>query len=266
MSDATVIDSLVALLNDQDSRVSSVAAASLVQLGRRDSILIDAMMMQLRDQYGYVRARTAKSLGQLGTSDAVVIDAMVAMLQDQESVVRSSVAAFLAQLDKTDATVISALVATLKDQDSDVRSSVADSISQLGKSDAHVIEAVVVLLKDQDRDVRDSAAKAIGKLSQGCSEWTDQRMMADLADNDSSVRERAGIVLAYRRQKVDSELAPDEARRLKDIRDQVEGLRKDASPWVKQASLHALYHIEKRKAELEAAARQQMAKAATTVP
>ncbi len=91
-------------------------------------------------------------------------------------------------------------------------------------------------------------------------------MIADLADNDSSVRERAGIVLAYRRQKADSELAPDEARRLKDIRNQVEGLRKDGRPWVKQASLHALYHIEKRKAELEEAARQKAVEAATTVP
>ena len=90
-------------------------------------------------------------------------------------------------------------------------------------------------------------------------------MIVGLADSDSSVRERAGIVLAYRRQKADSELAPDEARRLKDIRDQVEGLRKDARPWVKQASLHALYHIEKRKAELEAA-RQKAAEAATIVP
>lgn len=76
-------------------------------------------------------------------------------------------------------------------------------------------------------------------------------MFTDLADNDSSVRERAGIVLAYRRQKVDSELTPDEVRYLKCIRDRVEKLRKDARPWVKQASLHALYHIEKRKAELE---------------
>ena len=61
----------------------------------------------------------------------------------------------------------------------------------------------------------------------------------------------------------DSELAPDEARRLKDIRDQVEGLRKDARPWVKQASLHALYHIEKRKAELEAEARKKAEPEAT---
>lgn len=80
-------------------------------------------------------------------------------------------------------------------------------------------------------------------------------MIADLADDDSSVREWAGIVLAYRRQKVDSELTLEEVRRLKNIRDQVERLRKDARPWVKQASLHALYHIEKRKAELETARR-----------
>jgi hypothetical protein len=95
-------------------------------------------------------------------------------------------------------------------------------------------------------------------------EWTDQRMMADLADNDSSVRERAGIVLAYRRQMIDSEFAPEEVRYLKGIRDQVERLRKDARPWVKQASLHALYHIEKLKAELADEARQKEAELPST--
>ena len=75
-------------------------------------------------------------------------------------------------------------------------------------------------------------------------------MIADLTDNDSSVRERAGIVLAYRHQKVGDNL-PDRktVERIKKLREP------GNAPWVKQAALYALYHIEKRKAELEEAAK-----------
>ncbi len=134
---------------------------------------------------------------------------------------------------------------SLVDQASDVCSGVTASFAQQGNSDAHVIEALVAYLKHQDGNVRANFVNSIGLLGQKRSDWTDERMLADLADNDSLVRERAGIVLAYRHQQVgDNRPDPQVVERIK-------LLRKDHRPWVKQAALHALYHIEKRKAELE---------------
>lgn len=237
--------------------VSERAAAALTLLGKGNSqvinTLVDVLVEVLHDDISTSQLRTLATiiLGNLGQNNAIVIDAIVARLKDDDNTVRACAAASLGQLGKGDSHVIDALVARLKDQDNDVRACAVASLMQLGKSDPIVIEALVALLKDQDIDVRSSTAKAIGELAQGRLDWTDKRMIADLEVNDSSVRERAGIVLAFRRQKIDSEITPDEAQRLKDIRNQVDKLRKDARPWVKQASLHTLYHIEKRKAELE---------------
>ena len=279
--DASVIRVLssawIELSSSQDVTTRMVIAQAMGQFGKTDMLL-----------YGFrdstERALAAKYLGRLGKHDSKVIKVLTANLESSDRSVQFHSAASLVQLQKSHAAVTqvlfnlcenqnrqshssttrskahsetpeSAFVALLKDQPDDVRSRAAECLGQLGKSDANVIEALVMLLKDQVSYVRYSAAEAIGTLSQGRPEWTDKRMITDLADNDSSVRERAGIVLAYRWQKVDSALAPEEARRLKEIRDQVERLRKDARPWVRQASLHALYHIEKRKAELEEASR-----------
>ena len=70
-------------------------------------------------------------------------------------------------------------------------------------------------------------------------------MLADLADFDGGVRERAGIMLAWR----DEKLNPETVQK-------VRALRRDSCPWVRQAALHALYHIEKRKLDRELEARQ----------
>ena len=108
-----------------------------------------------------------------------------------------------------------------------------------------VLSTLVGLLKDQASFVRSGATASLGQLGQKQADWTDEQMIADMADFDSGIRERAGIVLAYRHQKV-SDNRPDPQ-----VVEKIRTLRKDPRPWVKQASLHALYHIEKRKAELD---------------
>ncbi len=139
----------------------------------------------------------------------------------------------------------------LKVQYMNDRIDAAESLMLLGECEMNAIGALVALLKDSEGAVRDSAAKAIGKLGQACQEWTDKQMIEDLADDDSSVRERAGIVLAYRQQKVNSEPAPEEKKRLIDIRIKSSNSATMRAHGSKQAALLTLYHIEKRKAQLE---------------
>ncbi len=245
-SDPAVIDSLVMLLKDQESHVRSSAATSLVLLGKSDPALIDPLVLLLKDEDDDVRRCATASLVLLGKSAPAVIDALVTLLKDPNWNVRHCAATSLVQLGKNDPAVIDPLVMLLKDEDDDVRLCAAETLGLLGKSDPAVIDPLVVLLKDQDYFfVREAAVAALGQLGQKRDDWTDARMIADLADFDSGVRERAGIVLAYR----DDKLKPE-------TRQTVEALRKDSRPWVRQASLHALYHIENRKAELEKQASQ----------
>ena len=87
-------------------------------------------------------------------------------------------------------------------------------------------------LKDNDRSVRKPRSRGIGKLGQRASDWTDEKMLELLQDNDSGQRELAGIVLAYR-----EKLTPA-------VVEQIRKLRKDDRPWVRMAALHALARIE----------------------
>ena len=254
-SNANIIAALVALLKDQESGVRFGAAVSLAKLGKTDQTVIEVLATELNTQGSTSRNYYLSELRQLERCEGPITEALSELLLDPDGFVRFNAAANLVQFGNRDSGVIQVLFDLLKHPSGYIRSDTAMTLEKLGNSDASVLQALVALLKDQDSNVRDISEKAIGNLAQGRSEWTDKQMLADLADNDSSVRERAGIVLAYRWQRVDSELTSQDAERLKDIRDQVKGLRKDARPWVKQASLHALYRIEKRKAELEDEAR-----------
>lgn len=257
-----VVEALVALLDDQDRYVCSLAAAALVRLGKSDTKVIETVVELIQYRVNFVEDIDDEFPANREKSDACVIDAFVALIKNLDSDISSRTEAQFKEGWKIFGDTNALLVASLEDQSGKRRSIAAAALGQLGMSDTHVLEALFALLKDQDPDVRESATNAFGQLSQArAKDWTelelrqnDIQMIADLADNDSLVRERAGIVLAYRRQKVDSELTPKEIEYLKDIRGQVERLRKDPRPWVRQASLHALYHIEKRKAELETVA------------
>jgi HEAT repeat protein len=232
-SNQAVIDALVTLFKVQSIYVESTDMVSPAQF--RKSVPVSVLIDRNQD----VHSRAAKSLVQLGKSDPAVVDAFVSLLKDQDSDVRYRAAESVGQLRKSAPAVIDALVALLKDQASHVRHTAAISLGQLGRSEPVVIDALVTLLKDKGDFLRNSSANAIGVLGQKRDDWTDERMIVDLADFDSGVRERSGIVLAWR----DDKLKPL-------TRQKVEALRKDSRSWVRQASLHALYHIEKRKAEL----------------
>jgi HEAT repeat protein len=260
MSTPSVIDALVPLLEDPDRDVRFSAAASLVQLGKSDSPVIAALLPVLNDPsfyYDETRARAEATLVQLGKNDRMVSDVFVRLLNDPNRAVRSLAAASLVQMGKSAPALIEILVALLEDQESNIRSRAAASLGQLEKSAPAVIVALTTLLKDQDRYVSRSAAKSLGQIAKTRDDWTDLRMLAELSNFDSGIRERAGIVLAYRHDEQGHELNPQ-------TRQAIEQLRKDPRPWVRQASLHALYHIENRKAELAELARNNGVTANTT--
>ena len=248
------IDVVINLLTDSDSDVSSAARDIVVRLGRSNESVPGRLVKLLNqpDLQPHYRHIIIELVGRIGTADSSVVDALVDRMQDDRLDVGIASIEALCLLGVVSPKIEAALFHTLEqDKYSITRPYIAVALVKLKCNVPKSIERLTYFLKDPIPANRAGVIASLGELGQKQDDWTDDVMIEKLADNDSSVRERAGIVLAYRRQKVDSELAPDEVRYLKDIRNQVEGLRKDTRPWVRQASLHALYHIEKRKAELE---------------
>ena len=62
----SIVQTLVSLLNDDDSSVRSRAAESLVQLGNANDNVVQTLIALLKDDDSSVRSRAAESLVQLG--------------------------------------------------------------------------------------------------------------------------------------------------------------------------------------------------------
>lgn len=250
-TDEGVLNGLVALLKSQDSTLSDQAAKSLAQLGKSDKSVLEALIATLAHESFESQAIALEALFQLGNSEATAVDALVAMLTSKEEFIRQRAVKALelfVRSGMSDARVINVLVDNVKNHTRDLGFVAADSLVRIGKSDMTVIKAVVPLLRAQDPWTCGQAIRIYGTLAQYYDKRTDDETLKDLESNDSLARERAGIVLAYRHQKVADNLPRAE------VVDRIRMLRNDDRRWVRQASLHALYHIENRKVEVNAQA------------
>ena len=246
VSDSKVIDALFAV-NPFDIDIITSVSNLLVLLVRRNPHEIDKLISFLENDNPLSRSSAAKALGELGVRDSKIIDALITPLEEGNSWFGLEwMTEALGQLGVDDDKVINILLESLKHNRSEVRSSAAKALANLEIIDPKVFEALVRMLRDNVWSANDSAGKALGRLGQRREDWTDERMIENLADFDSSVRTRAGIVLAYRDEKIRTETIG-----------KVRALQKDSRPWVRQAARHAFYHIEKRKAERKEETRKQ---------
>ena len=136
----------------------------------------------------------------------------------------------------------------------EVRDSAVEALGQVDLAEPTVVAALVAARMDYDLTVRCHAAEALGKLGQKRSDWTDEKMLELLQDNDSGQRELAGIVLAYR-EKLSSAVI-----------EQIRKLRKDHRPWVRMAALYALARIEEVRFQREQEANAKPASTEKTAP
>ncbi|HQX51025.1 MAG TPA: hypothetical protein PLR25_14020 [Planctomycetaceae bacterium] len=130
----------------------------------------------------------------------------------------------------------------------EIRAGAVDLYLLRGQADEPATTSLEQMLNDGEPIVRNKARKVLGELGQKRNDWTDENLLHDLEDSDSSVRTRAGLVLAYRFHDGETLSAAS--------RDQIEALRSDSRAWVRRAAIQAVWFIERRAYELASAAAQ----------
>ncbi|WP_081431317.1 HEAT repeat domain-containing protein [Moorena bouillonii] len=193
-SSLTVVNPLIALLQDDNYGVRSTAADALGKLGNSSLTVVNPLIALLQDDNYGVRSTAADALGKLGNSSLTVVNPLIALLQDDNYGVRSTAADALGKLGNSSLTVVNPLIALLQDDNYGVRSSAADALGKLGNSSLTVVNPLIELLQDDESSVRSSAADVLGKLGNS-SLTVVNPLIALLQDDQSSVRIEAADVL-----------------------------------------------------------------------
>jgi HEAT repeat protein len=181
-------DTMVALLDNEDGHVRSIAALALANIG--DKRAISSIFNLFTDPYEDVQEASIRALGAL--SKGIDMGDVLRMIEDKDPVLRKNAALLLGELASEDAisalcfaqkdadvsvrrAVITALAAikteesvaclvrSLTDEDSDIRASAALSIGMAGAAVA--VEPLCLLLKDTDEMVKVAVARALGMMS-----------------------------------------------------------------------------------------------------
>lgn len=228
-----------------ESRVSKMtvheqAARALVELSHKAPEVVNEFVTILKRSDIAVQVVALQSLGEIGQCSNEVRKLLLERIRADEPRIRSAAAKTIGRIAGTDAEVVNELVLRLTDKDEEVRAAAASALGQIETRDIDTVDSLLPLLRDTSVEVRNAAADSLGKLGQRVSKWTDQRMLEDLVDRDSGIRERAGLVLAYRDFNIKS-----------DTVDAVREFRRDLRPWVRQAAIYALFQIENRKHDLQ---------------
>ena len=217
-ADASVIDALVARLEDENAEVRRAAANSLGRLD--DTRAVPGLIAALRDPEPEVRASVAEALGELEDSRAVVplaamlsdgstsvkqsaLDALshfetglpsaaiIRLLGDSDPEVRHKAAHLAGKLRDRSAT--GALAKLIADPSADVRQAAIQAIGELGDPSAGV--AIMPALSDSHADVREQALNAIEELKAAIAEGT---LIGLMRDRDPDVREKAAAMAGDR--------------------------------------------------------------------
>ena len=139
------IETLLNLLNDDDTYVRCRAADSLVKLGSGSPEVVSTLLNLLKDNDSIVRFRVAGSLGQLGSASPEVVTGLLNLLKDDDFLIRSRAADSLVKLGSASPEVVTGL---LKDDDFLIHSGAADSLVTLGSASSEIVTGLLNLLKD----------------------------------------------------------------------------------------------------------------------
>ncbi|MBI2193757.1 MAG: HEAT repeat domain-containing protein [Planctomycetes bacterium] len=180
---------LLQALGDADPEIAAEAAGALWPLG--DSRAVEPLISNLQHGSVTVREGAARSLGYLG--DRRAVQPLIACLEDFAPDVACAAAAALKALD--DQRAVEPLIAALKRADHKVRGISAEALGHL--EDRGALQPLVGLLDDEDSSVGRAVTSALNlfiddpravELFQSC-----------LGDPNPKVRERAAVVLSWRR-------------------------------------------------------------------
>ena len=186
-----LITPLFSLLQDNESSVRFSVVQALGNIEKAESDLITPLLSLLQNKDFTVRSRAAQAIGKIGKDEPEVITALLSLLQDHNSEVRLSAAQALVEIGKAEPEAITALL-SLMQEDGDFSAAIA--LWNIGKAEPELIDALLSLLQDNDFMVGISAALALGKIGKDEPEVI-TALLSLLQDNDLSMRSRAALAL-----------------------------------------------------------------------
>jgi HEAT repeat protein len=157
-----VIDTLLFLLDHQDSYVRLNATAELGRSGKASKSVVNRLLSLLSDEDSDVRYSAAQALGWLEGSSMEVLSSLRPLLRDERPNIRSSMAVALGESGNDSEKVMSDLLLLLHDENSDVRYSAAGALGNLGNPNSKVVDGLRSLLHDEVSEVRFIAIAALG--------------------------------------------------------------------------------------------------------
>jgi len=154
------LQTLIALIHDQDASVRKTAVDALGKIGdpRAEPFLIGA----LGDGHPAVREAAARSVGRLQTVGAEAMAALVSRLEDPDRSVQRAAAQALSAGEGSPS-LSSALAGLLVSPDAAVRQTAAHALSVIDVSEPSVIAALGAAAQDSDATVRQWAVAALGE-------------------------------------------------------------------------------------------------------
>jgi HEAT repeat protein len=153
-SDERTIKPLVDALNDKDDNVKESVVNALVKTGEP---AIESLVAVLNDNESSCRTKSAEVLGKIG--DKRAIEPLIAVLKDEDNTLRVEAAIALGNIGKP---AIESLIAELNNQDSDKRVQAAEVLGKIG--DESAIEPLIASLKEDDSALRAKAAECLGQF------------------------------------------------------------------------------------------------------
>jgi HEAT repeat protein len=188
------IDTLLFLLDHQDSYVRLNAAAELGRSGKASKSVVNRLLSLLSDEDSDVRYSAAQALGWLECSSMEVMSSLRPLLRDERPNIRSSMAVALGESGNDSEKVMSDLLLLLRDENSDVRYSAAGALGNLGNPNSKVVDGLRSLLHDEISEVRFIAIAALGWLGNESMEVLSS-LLPMLANENADMR--AHVVEAF---------------------------------------------------------------------
>lgn len=177
-------------LNYMEASARAYAAYALGEIGNASAV--ESLVPLLNDEDKYVRLIVVGALGKIG--DAASVEALATALQDKERSVRLTAANALKKIDPNEQYEIDLCVKDLSHPDAKIRQQSAKKLSELvpEKAQEYQMTRYTNDAQDPDAQVRASAVEALGATANA---ETVQLLITALNDNDALVRKNAVTAL-----------------------------------------------------------------------
>lgn len=236
------IPDIAALLKDEVAQVREAAASALGDVLETTGPYAAALTALLRDEAPEVRNAAA---GALKTSGEEGAKHAAKLLEDEREIVRIWAATVLGYTKEAAVPHLAALIARLKDESPDVQdAAVLALLEAVGARAAPCLAEVL----DEDKShtqARVKAARLLARLGGGAAPVVEAHTAAlgrRLRDDAWEVREAAAMALAWMPQEFARAFLPD-----------LQRLREDPQPLVRQAAWNARREVEGRVVEFRGA-------------